>query len=140
MLMGLQLETDRSDNFVTMMASRDKPLRMLFPMRKDICRHGRLRTSFTFFWIILLSPRSLRANLKTVWSSITSDTTVKASRNEFGLLLNSYFILNFIMLMINNIFTFIQACNMSLRNFRLNKNSSRNRRIMWRRSRKFIKA
>ncbi len=53
-------------NFATMMASRDKPLRMLSPMRSDLFRHGRLYTRITFLGIILLSPRSLRANLKTV--------------------------------------------------------------------------
>jgi hypothetical protein len=103
MLMGFQLEAVRSGmtNFVKMMASRDKPLRRFSPMLRDIFRHGRLCASFTFLRIILLSPRYLRANLKTIWSSMTNDTIVMTSMNEFRLrmLLDRYFRFNFYMLM-----------------------------------------
>jgi hypothetical protein len=64
MLIGFQFETARSDmtNFAIMMASRDKPLKMLSLMRRDIFRHRRLYNIFFFLRIIIFIPRSLDFN------------------------------------------------------------------------------
>jgi hypothetical protein len=43
-------------------------------------RLGRFRTRFTFLWLLLLDPRLLRADLRTVWSDVTSDATMMAGR------------------------------------------------------------
>jgi hypothetical protein len=112
-----------------MMANMDKALRILSPLPGDIFRQGRPCINFTFLRIILFSPRSLRENLKTIWSSMTNDTTIIASRNEFRLrmLHDMYFRFNFHMIIKADILSFIQTSNMRfiIKYFKLNKHSSR---------------
>jgi hypothetical protein len=82
LIMRFQLETIRSSmiNFASMMASRDKPLRRLSPMWRDIFRRERLYNIF-----FLLIPRSLGFQLTTIWSNVTNNPTMMTNRNKLNL-------------------------------------------------------
>jgi hypothetical protein len=84
MLTRLQFETARSDmiDFATMMASRNKHLRKLSPMQRDIFRHRRLYNIFFFLKSILLISRFLRFQLTTIWPNMTNNPTMVACRKK----------------------------------------------------------
>jgi hypothetical protein len=80
--MGLQLETVGfvMASLATVTASGNKPLGVLSFLPRSMMSLGRSSAEFTFLWLLRLDPRLLRVDLRTVWSKLTSDTTVMAGR------------------------------------------------------------